>query len=182
MHACTRCNSAVDRASAACACRVRMCCKDYWGYNSAMPGRLTCSLALRALLYELYSSASAVRRAAMRVRGCVCAALVSYTASLDVGHATTFRALRVQAVKILPHEPSAQTRVASRAMGSAVRARQEKKNAKTTPARAQAPKKKIGPIETALLMGIPIVFGLCISYLFSRAAASTSGAETRHDT
>ena len=46
---------------------------------------------------------------------------------------------------------------------------------------AQAPK-KIGPIETALLVGIPIVFGLCISYLFSRAAASRDGAETRRAT
>ena len=69
-------------------------------------------------------------------------------------------------------------------MGSAVRARQEKekKNAKQSPARAQAPKKKIGPIETALLVGIPIVFGLCISYLFSRAAASMAPAEMRRAT
>ena len=67
-------------------------------------------------------------------------------------------------------------------MGSAVRARQEKKFAKDArPARAQAPK-KIGPIETALLVGIPIVFGLCISYLFSRAAASDNGAEMRRAT
>ena len=70
-------------------------------------------------------------------------------------------------------------------MGSAVRARQEKekKNAKaTSPARAQAPKKKIGPIETALLVGIPIVFGLCISYLFSRAAASMAHDYAPRDT
>jgi len=68
-------------------------------------------------------------------------------------------------------------------MGSAVRARQEKekKNATKLPARAQAPK-KIGPIETALLVGIPIVFGLCISYLFSRAAASMVHRETRRAT
>ena len=67
-------------------------------------------------------------------------------------------------------------------MGSAVRARQEKKFAKDArPARAQAPK-KIGPIETALLVGIPIVFGLCISYLFSRAAASMAPAEMRRAT
>ena len=55
-------------------------------------------------------------------------------------------------------------------MGSAVRARQEKKNKPAQLKQGQAPK-KIGPIETALLVGIPIVFGLCISYLFSRAAA-----------
>ena len=66
-------------------------------------------------------------------------------------------------------------------MGSAVRARQEKKHAKQSPARAQAPK-KIGPIETALLVGIPIVFGLCVSYLFSRAAASMAHAEMRRAT
>ena len=62
-------------------------------------------------------------------------------------------------------------------MGSAVRARQEKekKNAKQSPARAQAPKKKIGPIETALLVGIPIVFGLCVSYLFSRLVKRLRG-------
>ena len=65
-------------------------------------------------------------------------------------------------------------------MGSAVRARQEKKHAKANgPAGAQAPKKKIGPIETALLLGLPIIFGLCISYLFSRAAASMATAEMR---
>ena len=58
-----------------------------------------------------------------------------------------------------------------------MRARQEKKFAKDArPAQKKAPK-KIGPIETALLVGIPIVFGLCISYLFSRAAASRDGAE-----
>ena len=67
-------------------------------------------------------------------------------------------------------------------MGSAVRARQEKKHAKQSPARAQAPKKKISTIETVLLMGIPIVFGLCISYLFSRAAASMAPAEMRRAT
>jgi len=67
-------------------------------------------------------------------------------------------------------------------MGSAVRARQEKNKLKDArPARAQAPK-KIGPIETALLVGIPIVFGLCISYLFSRAPASMAPAEMRRDT
>ena len=69
-------------------------------------------------------------------------------------------------------------------MGSAVRARQEKekKNAAkpTKPARGET--KKIGPIETALLVGIPIVFGLCISYLFSRAAASMAPAEMRRAT
>ena len=66
-------------------------------------------------------------------------------------------------------------------MGSAVRARQEKKTAKDArPAQKKAPK-KIGPIETALLVGIPIVFGLCISYLFSRAAAS-GASETRRAT
>ena len=60
-------------------------------------------------------------------------------------------------------------------MGSAVRARQEKKNAKATgPARAQAPE-KIGPLETAILVGIPIVFGLCVSYLFSRAVKRLRG-------
>ena len=63
-------------------------------------------------------------------------------------------------------------------MGSAVRARQEKNKAKDArPAQKKAPK-KIGPIETALLVGIPIVFGLCISYLFSRVAASVDGAES----
>ena len=67
-------------------------------------------------------------------------------------------------------------------MGSAVRARQEKKDAKANPARARAPQKKIGPIETALLMGLPIIFGLCISYLFSRAAALMAPAETRRAT
>ena len=67
-------------------------------------------------------------------------------------------------------------------MGSAVRARQEKIKAKDArPAQKKAPK-KIGPIETALLVGIPIVFGLCISYLFSRAAASIAPAETRRAT
>jgi hypothetical protein len=67
-------------------------------------------------------------------------------------------------------------------MGSAVRARQEKKISKDArPARAQAPK-KIGPIETALLVGIPIVFGLCISYLFSRAAASMARGDAPRDT
>ena len=67
-------------------------------------------------------------------------------------------------------------------MGSAVRARQEKKIAKDArPAPKKAPK-KIGPIETALLVGIPIVFGLCISYLFSRAAASMAPAEMRRAT
>ena len=67
-------------------------------------------------------------------------------------------------------------------MGSAVRARQEKKIAKDArPAQKKAPK-KIGPIETALLVGIPIVFGLCISYLFSRAAASMAPAEMRRAT
>ena len=60
-------------------------------------------------------------------------------------------------------------------MGSAVRARQEKKHAKATgPARAQAPK-KIGPIETALLVAIPIVFGLCVSYFLSRAVKRLRG-------
>ena len=61
-------------------------------------------------------------------------------------------------------------------MGSAVRARQEKKHAKANgPAGAQAPKKKIGPIETALLLGLPIIFGLCISYLFSRLVKRLRG-------
>ena len=56
-----------------------------------------------------------------------------------------------------------------------MRARQEKKCAKDArPARAQAPK-KIGPIETALLVGIPIVFGLCVSYLFSRLVKRLRG-------
>jgi hypothetical protein len=60
-------------------------------------------------------------------------------------------------------------------MGSAVRARQEKKHAKATgPARAQAPK-KIGPIDTALLLGLPIVFGLCVSYFLSRAVKRLRG-------
>ncbi len=60
-------------------------------------------------------------------------------------------------------------------MGSAVRARQEKKTAKTArPARAQAPK-KIGPIDTALLVGIPIVFGLCVSYFISRVVKRLRG-------
>ena len=60
-------------------------------------------------------------------------------------------------------------------MGSAVRARQEKKNGKrASPAGAQAPK-NIGPIETAILVGIPIVFGLCVSYLFSRAVKRLRG-------
>ena len=60
-------------------------------------------------------------------------------------------------------------------MGSAVRARQEKKHAKATgPARAQAPK-KIGPIETVILVGIPIVFGLCVSYFLSRAVKRLRG-------
>ena len=66
-------------------------------------------------------------------------------------------------------------------MGSAVRARQEKKAKDARPAQKKAPK-KIGPIETALLVGIPIVFGLCISYLFSRAAASMAPAEMRRAT
>jgi hypothetical protein len=56
-----------------------------------------------------------------------------------------------------------------------VRARQVKKHAKATgPARARAPK-KIGPIETVFLVGIPIVFGLCVSYLFSRAVKRLRG-------
>jgi len=60
-------------------------------------------------------------------------------------------------------------------MGSAVRARQEKKKGKhANPARAQAPK-KIGRIETVILVGIPIVFGLCVSYLFSRAVKRLRG-------
>jgi len=60
-------------------------------------------------------------------------------------------------------------------MGSAVRARQEKKFAKDArPAQKKAPK-KIGPIETALLVGIPIVFGLCVSYLFSRLVKRLRG-------
>ena len=60
-------------------------------------------------------------------------------------------------------------------MGSAVRARQEKKHAKATgPARARAPK-KIGPIETVFLVGIPIVFGLCVSYFLSRAVKRLRG-------
>ena len=60
-------------------------------------------------------------------------------------------------------------------MGSAVRARQEKKIAKDArPAQKKAPK-KIGPIETALLVGIPIVFGLCVSYLFSRLVKRLRG-------
>ena len=60
-------------------------------------------------------------------------------------------------------------------MGSAVRARQEKKNA-TKPANPakQAPK-KISQIETALLLAIPIVFGLCVSYFFSRAVKRLRG-------
>ena len=67
-------------------------------------------------------------------------------------------------------------------MGSAVRARQEKKHAKVArPARAQA-QKKISPIETAILVGIPIVFGLCVSYFFSRGAASMAPAEMRRAT
>ena len=49
------------------------------------------------------------------------------------------------------------------------------------PARAQAPK-KISTIETAILVGIPIVFGLCVSYFFSRGAASMVHAETRRAT
>ena len=54
-------------------------------------------------------------------------------------------------------------------MGSAVRARQEKKHA-TKPARpAQQAPKKLSPIDTAILVGIPIVFGLCVSYFLSRA-------------
>ena len=58
-------------------------------------------------------------------------------------------------------------------MGSAVRARQEKKNhAKAaSPGKKQAPK-KLSTTETAVLVGIPIIFGLCVSYLFSRGAAS----------
>jgi hypothetical protein len=64
-------------------------------------------------------------------------------------------------------------------MGSAVRARQEKKNKPANPlsqaARAQAPKKKISASETAILVGIPIVFGLCVSYLFSRAVKRLRG-------
>ena len=60
-------------------------------------------------------------------------------------------------------------------MGSAVRARQERKSAKDArPARAQAPK-KIGPIDTALLLGLPIVFGLCVSYFLSRAVKRLRG-------
>ena len=61
-----------------------------------------------------------------------------------------------------------------------MRARQEKKNATKVPARAQAPK-KIGPLETTLLLALPIVFGLCVSYFFSRAAAS-GASETRRAT
>ena len=60
-------------------------------------------------------------------------------------------------------------------MGSAVRARQEKKQAKPAKtAHARAPK-KIGPIETALLVAIPIVFGLCVSYFLSRAVKRLRG-------
>ena len=56
-----------------------------------------------------------------------------------------------------------------------MRARQEKKFAKDArPAQKKAPK-KIGPIETALLVGIPIVFGLCVSYLFSRLVKRLRG-------
>ena len=66
-------------------------------------------------------------------------------------------------------------------MGSAVRARQEKKNAKKPTKTAQAPK-KLSTTETAVLVGIPIIFGLCVSYLFSRAAASMARAETRRAT
>ena len=37
-------------------------------------------------------------------------------------------------------------------------------------------------MDTALLLGIPIIFGLCVSYFFSRAAASMAHAETRRAT
>ena len=60
-------------------------------------------------------------------------------------------------------------------MGSAVRARKEKKIATARPAQAQAGPKKIGPIETALLVGLPIVFGLCASYFFSRLVKRLRG-------
>ena len=59
-------------------------------------------------------------------------------------------------------------------MGSAVRARQEKKNAAKPTKTTQAPK-KLSPIETAALVGIPIVFGLCVSYFFSRAVKRLRG-------
>ena len=60
-------------------------------------------------------------------------------------------------------------------MGSAVRARQEKKNAKAaSPGKKQAPK-KLSTTETAVLVGIPIIFGLCVSYFFSRAVKRLRG-------
>ena len=58
-------------------------------------------------------------------------------------------------------------------MGSAVRARQEK-HAKPAQTSTQKPK-KISPIETILLLGIPIVFGLCVSYFLSRAVKRLRG-------
>ena len=60
-------------------------------------------------------------------------------------------------------------------MGSAVRARQEKKNAAKPAKPARGETKKIGPIETALLVAIPIVFGLCVSYFLSRAVKRLRG-------
>ena len=61
-------------------------------------------------------------------------------------------------------------------MGSAVRARQEKKNhAKAaSPGKKQAPK-KLSTTETAVLVGIPIIFGLCVSYFFSRLVKRLRG-------
>ena len=60
-------------------------------------------------------------------------------------------------------------------MGSAVRARQEKKNAKAaSPGNKQAPK-KLSTTETAVLVGIPIIFGLCVSYFLSRAVKRLRG-------
>ena len=63
-------------------------------------------------------------------------------------------------------------------MGSAVRARQEKKNAKAaSPGKKQAPK-KLSTTETAVLVGIPIIFGLCVSYFLSRAVKRLRAATT----
>ena len=66
-------------------------------------------------------------------------------------------------------------------MGSAVRARQEKKNAAKPTKTTQAPK-KISPMEQVLLVGIPIIFGLCVSYFFSRGAALMAHGDAPRDT
>ena len=73
------------------------------------PALQRCLLASRVLqrfehcFTSLYPSASAVHRAAMRVQGCVCAALVSYNASSMLGPRPRFEPYASRAICILPH-------------------------------------------------------------------------------